>query len=103
MSDHNQIAQEIVRQLGGMQRLSVMLGSKSFVALPKGLQIMFKAKARNKANIVEIELSPSDLYNVKFKRLYAFEVRNVGRVHSGIGVEQLKPLIEAELGLRLSL
>ena len=66
-----EIANEILRQLGGQNRLKAMIAAKNYVALrdgnqpANGLQFDFM-KAKDGINKVQIRLNGNDLYDVKF-------------------------------------
>lgn len=98
-----EIGREVLRQLGGSGRLKAMIGIKAMVAIRNGLQFQFSAKAKNKANMVQIQLEGRDLYTVAFYRLRGIALVKCGQAKYGVDCEALKPLIENELGLRLSL
>lgn len=97
------IAQTILAQLGGANRLKAMTGAHSFVAGERDLTFQFGRKSpRNQIKYVKIILTPDDLYTVKFfqyKKLEAIEVASI----SGIYADMLKTTIENETGLFLSL
>ncbi len=108
-----QVAQTILAQLGGAGRLSAMIGARDFVAYSSasesphgqglgGVAFKFPNRARSKPNYLKIILDPSDTYTVEFGRTRGYDYR-VLRSRSGVYVSQLRPLIEAETGLQLSL
>jgi len=103
MSERNmEIGREILRQLGGSGRLKAMIGVKDMFAIDNGLQFSFRAKAKNKANMVQIVLAGNDSYTVAFYRLRGITLVKCGQFKSGVYCDVLKPVIENELGLRLS-
>ena len=69
---NEQLAKEILAQLGGAQFV-MMVGAKGrLVALDRnderlgGLTVGFRARAKNKIKSVRIELMPADHYRVRF-------------------------------------
>ena len=97
-----EIANEILRQIGGAGRVKAFIGVKQFVAIDNGLQVNFKAKAANGANIFQVILDPSDTYTLKFFRQRGIDCKPVGRELSGIFCDNLKEIIEEKIGLRLT-
>ena len=97
------IAATILTQIGGANRLKMMVGAHSFVGGERDLTFQFARKSpRNQIKYVKIILTPDDVYNVKFyqyKNSQAIEILEV----SGIFAEDLKSIIERETGLALSL
>jgi hypothetical protein len=98
------VAEEIVRQMGGMGRLRAMIGAKDFIGGPNWVKFSWPAKAKNGANTVKILLQPDDTYWVGF-----FYVRR-GMTEptwkgqwDGIYADGLKRLFEQQTGLYLSL
>jgi len=99
--NHN-VAVEILSQLGGHSRLSAMIGASSFAAGQNSLSFRIKAKAKNKAKALIVTLTGQDLYDVDFLAMKGFDAVTVDKLVS-VSCEQLKPMIEAKLGLSLSL
>jgi 3-deoxy-D-manno-octulosonate 8-phosphate phosphatase KdsC-like HAD superfamily phosphatase len=68
-----EIANEILRQLGGAGRLKVMINAKNFVGLAEGnqpangLQFAFM-KGSAGINMAQIRLNGNDLYDVRFMK-----------------------------------
>jgi len=91
----SEMKEEIVRQLGGFNRLRAMVGA-SVSALENGIQMNFKGS--KKANIVQIEYDGGrDAYNVKFFKGFK-EVDDM----RGVYAEDLIPIFEEMTGLYLS-
>lgn len=97
-----EIANTILDQIGGAGRVKAFIGVKQYVAIENGLQVNFKAKAANSANIFQVILDPSDTYTLKFFRARGIDCKPIGRDISGIYCDQLKGIIEEKLGLRLT-
>jgi hypothetical protein len=93
--------QETFNQFGG-GRAMLMIGGQAIDAGGEHLLVMFKAKAKNRANRVSIKLEASDTYTVEFwyERSYAHTTRSI---HSNVYADQLRELFERETGLYLSL
>jgi hypothetical protein len=104
MSNTNnpQIAQTIINQLG--RGALYMLGAKDLLDLGNGLQ--FRIRGSRKANTIMIELDQgADLYNVrilKIGRAPSYKITEVANV-SGLFADQLRPVIEQNTGLYMSL
>ncbi|KKW12977.1 MAG: hypothetical protein UY48_C0006G0030 [Candidatus Gottesmanbacteria bacterium GW2011_GWB1_49_7] len=88
-----------IQQLGGMGRLSAMIGAHSFVTGPDSLT--FKWKVQSRANCVRIILD-RDLYNLSFLKIRGTTVREVSTVEMVDSIA-LKSVFERETGLFLSL
>ena len=96
-----EVAKRILSQLGGSAKLSAMIGASSFASGPKSLSFKIAAKAKNKAKAIIIELNGRDFYDVRFVAMRGFDCVDVDKLVD-IDCEQLKPMIEAKLGLMLS-
>lgn len=100
-----EVANEILRQIGGAGRVKAMIGVTDFYADKKKdnfLGIRFQARAKAGINCIKITLNAMDLYDVDFVRVSAAELTTVSTLN-GVYAEDLKRLIEAETGLYLSL
>lgn len=102
-----EIANTIIRQMGGGGRLKAMVGAKDIYALDSGVQFRFMGS--KKANKVVIDYTPDDLYKMTFlkvgrfnKKTYEIKVETVETVE-GVYNDQLKPIFEETTGLYLSL
>jgi hypothetical protein len=97
------IAANILTQIGGANRLKAMVGAHSFVSGERDLTFQFSRKSpKNQIKYVKIILMPNDLYTVKFYQYSKLEAKEILEV-SGMFVGDLKPVIERETGLFLSL
>ena len=98
MTDHH-VAKTIQQQIG--HRAFVMLGAKKFVAKKDGL-IFRIGRNDKKVNMIEITLTPSDTYSVRF--LYARGLKMTERSSfDDVYVGMLHELIESETGMYTSL
>lgn len=101
-----EIGNTILAQLGGLDRLSAMLGIRHVTLLENGVGIRFAPRAVDSINHLQITLEPSDLYRVEFwhcpRRACDGAPWQVA-TFVGVPVEQLKRSIEERTGLRLSL
>ena len=104
-----EVANAILAQLGGAGRLKAMIGAHCFVGSDqdRDVEIWFKARASNGANRVRVQLHPNDTYNVEFVRVRrgrdGLPVRSIVHTSYLVYAEDLRPIFEAETGLRLSL
>lgn len=73
----NEIAQTILRQLGGNKFLA-MTGAKDLVAGSNSLQFKLPKLGTNKANVVRITLTSDDTYTMEFWKIRGLNVTNVG-------------------------
>ena len=101
-----QIAETIFAQMGGKGRLASMIGAKDFAFSTDSdgnpiARFRFAAKAKNKANYVQVALTPADLYKVTFFRLRKFDFDNLGETE-GVYSDMLVELFESETGLFLT-
>jgi len=64
------IAETILVQLGGMNRLKMFTGAYNFGALPNGVSFRIKSRGYSLVNYVKITLTPADLYNVEYGRIH---------------------------------
>lgn len=100
MSDRT-VADTIAQQLGGYNRVKVMIGVKSFIYSDNTLSMRFTAKAKAKINAILITLTPMDVYEVEFIRCWGTQ-RMVVEKCEGVYCDNLKWLIEEKTGLSLS-
>jgi hypothetical protein len=96
------VAETIAVQLGGVKRLTAMLGAHSFVGEKASLSFKIKARAKNGIKAVNIVLEPSDTYRVEFYSIHGYNVSKVAE-HSGMYSDDLIALVETETGLALRL
>ncbi len=94
-----EIAQAILQQLGGGNRLIMMVGAYNFVIIPNGVAFRIK---NAKANVIKITLNALDLYNLEVGRVRGTTYKVVAK-HDNIYNDMLKPLIEKSTGMYLSL
>jgi len=97
-----EVANTILAQMGGTGRLSAMLGASSFFGTEDTASFRFKARARNKSNMVKVRLDPSDTYTVEFWTVRGGKATKRS-AHSDIYADGLKTLFTDETGLYLSL
>ena len=93
------IAGEIISQLGGKGRLVAMTGAYDIYAIDNG--VSFKIK-NAKANYIKIVLNSMDLYDIEIGRIRGGDYKIVYE-SSGLYNDMLKPVIEKETGMYLSL
>jgi ADP-ribose pyrophosphatase YjhB (NUDIX family) len=98
-SENIKIANEIVKQLGGMGRLNIMTGAYNFIALENGVSFRIK---NPKANYIKITLTSMDLYDLEVGRIRGDKYTVVDK-KEGLYNDMLKPAIEKATGMYLSL
>lgn len=94
------IAEEILKQLGGMRRLNAFMGAYNFVAVADGRGVSFRIKNR-KVNYVKIVLNGKDLYDIQFGRIRGIDFKIVDE-RNDVYVDNLKKFVEAGTGMYLS-
>lgn len=100
MTEQQQIAQTILEQLGG-RRFIIMTGANTFTTYSKnGCNGVAFRLGRNasKANLVNIVLTPEDLYRITFSRLRKFEITPL-KEFDGIYCDQLEEIFTETTGL----
>lgn len=98
-------AQETFQQLGGTNRLSVMVGAKNFTFSGDESFIAFKWVAKSptcKANYLKVVYNSNDTYTMKFLRVYGQKVTEI-KEYSDVYCDQLIELFENTTGLYLTL
>jgi len=96
------VADVILEQLGGMRRLSMMVGARHFVALEHGVQFSIGSGAKSGINKVRVVLQPSDTYDVEFWKVRGTTMKKIsewGDVYNN----QLMDLFEKETGMYLTI
>ena len=63
-----EIANTILSQLGGANKVKLFTGAKTFLAISDGLCFKFPQRKRSLPNCVRITLSPTDTYDIEFTR-----------------------------------
>lgn len=99
MANGGQVAQTILQQLGGANRLNAMTGAYNFYDIGDGLS--FKIK-NQRANYIKIKLNGMDLYDVEVGRIRGNTYKVVAE-QDNLYFDQLKPFIEKATGMYLSL
>jgi len=101
MANNTQIAETILQQLGGYNKLNMMIGLKDVFTIENGLS--FKIKMRgSKVNYVKITLNSLDLYDIELGKLRAGKYKVI-KESNGVYSDMLKPIIARTSGLNLSL
>lgn len=100
---NNEVASEILRQLGGKNRLEAMIGANSYAYSENSLSFKF---CRNPGYFkgVEIILNGLDLYNIKFfcqKNAPSFEVTFEETIN--VYAEDLQRIFTEKTGLDIHL
>ena len=95
-----EIANTILKQMGGTGRLNAMTGAKDFVAIDNGVQ--FKTGRNSKSiNTIVIRLNGRDLYDVEFGRVRKYEYKVVNK-YDDVYNDMLKDLFEENTGMYLT-
>jgi len=100
MTTNLQVAETTLSQLGGVGRLTAMIGAKHFTGDATSLTFKFAAKARNASNCLRVTLTPADTYTVEFIAVRGLKVATKS-VHE-VYADQLRALFERETGLYLT-
>jgi|GEM_PF-6814786 len=93
-----EIAKEILDQLGGRNKLHAMTGAYDFFAIPRGL--VFKIK-NPKANYIKIVLNANDTYDIEIGRIRKGSEYKVVAQGDGYYDDMLVPFIEKSTGMYL--
>ena len=95
---HVVVADTILQQIGG-SRFLAMTGAKNLTANGTGLTFRLPANfAKNGINVVRIDLTPADDYNVTFYRVRGTKVTTVAEV-AMVYADNLARVFTAETGL----
>jgi hypothetical protein len=97
-----EVAQTILKQMGGTGKLAAMVGAKDFIAYPNGVAFKFMDPGAGKPNYVKIVLNASDTYDLEFGRLRGMNYKVI-KTADDVYVESLRSLFERTTGLYLSL
>jgi hypothetical protein len=95
-------AEEVLQQLGG-RKFIAMTGAKNFVKNDKDKSITFKIpKAKSGITHINIQLTSSDLYNVRFISIRGVDMKIVKMIN-GVYNDQLQSIFTQYTGLNTSL
>lgn len=107
--DYMAVAKEILRQLGGGNRLVAMVGAKNITGFPKLQEkepwpgVMWRMmKGKDGINAIRIALAPDDTYTIIFAKTSGVQYKEIDR-KDGIYADVLKRVIADRAGLALSL
>lgn len=92
-----EVAKTILAQLGG-GRLRAMTGARDFTAVENGLRFRVPMRTKNGANVVEVKLTPADLYDVEFWSVRGTSVKLKGK-DAGVYADELEDLFSERTGL----
>ncbi len=103
------IANTIAKQLGGLNRLTLMTGARDFVGSEEGRYLHIRlprGKAKDGINSIKITLDADDTYTMTFARQAGanggFKLITVKEIE-GVYCDQLVKIFETTTGLYLSL
>jgi hypothetical protein len=94
----------ILQQLGGSNRLSLMIGAHNFLRSDEDKYVSFKFKQKSpaKINYIKITLNAMDTYDIEFGWIRGLNY-TVKKTSEGIYADSLVELIERTTQLHLSL
>ncbi len=98
MTDKLQVANTIASQIGN--RAFQMLGAKDLVGSDNSLT--FKIRGCRKISHIRVTLTPADLYDVEYLKVFKFECKDVAKTE-GIYADMMHSDIEDKTGLYTSL
>ena len=96
----NATSSTIAKQLGGIGRLSAMIGAHTFI--DHGNALSFKFKGSRVATYCKVEMDASDTYTVTLAKIRKWELHKA-QTFDGVYAGQLRETIERVTGLYLSL
>jgi len=91
------IAETILKQLGGSNKLQAMIGAKNFVIIENGVGFKYPS-----GKYVQVKLNSKDLYDMTFKSIRGTKVRTI-ETYSNIYSDRLITTFENHSKLYLSL
>jgi hypothetical protein len=71
------IATNIIQQMGGFGKISMLTGAKNFVAGVNYVAFTIGKGAKNKINKVKVTLNSQDLYDVEFGREWGMKYTKI--------------------------
>lgn len=95
-----EIIQTILAQLGGQNRLQIMIGANTFVRTDHALSFKVKATNPKKITLITVSLEPTDTYRVTFR---AGKNYTLLETHDDVYAEDLIRVIESVTGLYLTI
>ena len=99
-------AKTVLSQLGGQCRINAMIGIKQISVGETNecmqLSIKFKAKAKNKSNMIRITIESNDLYKMEFIKIWGTSI-TYPKTLTCLYNDMLISSFENETGLYLSL
>jgi hypothetical protein len=101
MRNENQVAKEILRQLGG-SRFITMTGAKNLASTENSLTFKISSRNKSKASHIKIKLNSFDVYEMYFMKVVKYNVKDVGFADN-IYADQLQTVFTDRTGLHTSL
>jgi len=99
-SANEMIGRTILEQMGGAQRIQVMLGAQQFRILNNGVGFAWPNRERPKGNYVEIVLNGADLYDMSFFNV-AGASKKLVKKYDDVYAEDLRSTFERQTGWHL--
>lgn len=92
------IAETIIQQMGGFNRLRAMIGARDYIGLDSGVK--FRFSGNRKMNVAQIILNGLDLYDLTIYKIVAPDVETVYAA-SNLYAEDLGRVFTEATGLDL--
>jgi DNA-directed RNA polymerase subunit RPC12/RpoP len=98
-----QVADMILSQMGGMNRIRAMTGAHGFATNGNDVGFLFPNRQRSKGNMVRISYNRGmDLYDMEFFNVSISGIKSVKK-YNGVYNDSLADIFTRQTGLRLSL
>lgn len=97
-----EIAETIIQQLGGFNRLKLMIGASNLSYSNKEKSVSFKFKMFPKANYLTVKLDQYDTYTMEFIRATVKGIK-VFESYEHVYAEDLVPIFKRVTGLELTI
>lgn len=101
METNKEIGLEILNQLGGYNRLNIILGLKDCLVIENGISFKIKYK-HSVGNYIKIQLNSMDLYDIEIGKVRGTSYKVIKSIND-VYNNQLKNIIEDTCKVRLSL
>lgn len=92
------VANIILKQMGGFGRLKMMIGAKNFSKTDNSVTFQWPSKQRSTGNALKVTLKGDDTYDMEF-----FNGPKSVKKYDGVYNDQLKSIFEKQTGLYLTM
>lgn len=99
---HKNIAETILKQIGGHNRLKLMIGANNFQFDQSNLTFRYMKADRNNSNYVDIKLMESDTYTLTFWNIRGHKCKIVQTIE-GVYADNLASIFSDATGLDLAI